>query len=127
LASYFFWEILSFWFSSFVLSEISFQYCYCEHDLCMDWNWLVRFLFCEYMSKSFVSHFTYNMVKIRLFCSSIMALILPRSKDITNFVLKLFCSLFTLFINSVCLSLCPCPWLSQVFGVIRTRPIHLTI
>ena len=39
-----------------------------------------------------------------------------------------FCSqayLFTLFINSVCLSLCP--WLSQVFGVIRTRPIHLTI
>ena len=48
--------------------------------------------------------------KLRLFYSGTMALILPWLKDITNFVLKLICSLFTLFINFVCLSLCP--WLS---------------
>ena len=66
-----------------------------------------------------------GMAKIRLFYSIVMALILPQLKDIINCVLKLICYLFNLFTNSVCLSLCP--WLSQVFGVIRTRPIHLTI
>ena len=36
-----------------------------------------------------------GMAKIRLFYSGTMVLILPRLKDITNFVLKLICSLFT--------------------------------
>ena len=63
-----------------------------------------------------------GMAKIRLFYSSVMALTLPCLKDINNFVLKLTCSLFTLFINSVCMSVCL--W---VFGVIRTRPILQTI
>ena len=36
-----------------------------------------------------------HMTKIRLFYSGTMALILPRLKDKTNFVLKLICSLFT--------------------------------
>ena len=55
-----------------------------------------------------------DMAKIRLFT--------PVQWYITNFVLKLICSLFYLLI---CLSL----WLqlSQVFGVIKTWPIHLTI
>ena len=36
-----------------------------------------------------------GMAKIKLFYFGAMALILPRLKDITNFVLKLICSLFT--------------------------------
>ena len=42
-----------------------------------------------------------GMTKIRLFYSGAMALILPKLKDSTNFVLKLICSLYTLICLSV--------------------------
>ena len=48
-----------------------------------------------------------GIAKIRLFYSSNMALILPQLKDIINFVLKLICSLFTMFM-SVCFPIYNC-------------------
>ena len=54
-----------------------------------------------------------------------MALILPQLKDTDNFVLYLTCSLCTI-LSSLLVSLTH-TWLSYVFGVIRKRPIHLTI
>ena len=75
-----------------------------------------------------------GMAKIRLFYSGIMALILPLLKDIANFVLNLISSLFTLLINSVCLSVYDChkfleslgqnlsiePYIGLISGVIFT-------
>ena len=54
------------------------------------------------------------MTKIRLFYSGAIALILPKFKDITKFVFKLICYIFSLLSNifflfvSGCLSVCLC-------------------
>ena len=71
--------------------------------------------YCSFVSSSLTTHppltFLWSqmkeMAKIRFFNSGAMALFLPRLKDINNFVLKLICSSFNLFL-SVRLSVYDC-------------------